>query len=211
MTYRQCARNAQPLLLAAGEARPALVEGVLHFLPKCGCLEALEDRTVELVPFPLPVQPQPRRDVLVDRHGRERIRLLEDHPDTAAHADRRQSVDVLLIQDDLPFRPRLRDRLVHPVQAADQGRLPASRRTDDRGHGVLLEIHGDVLDRKFRSIPGRESFGADLRRHGAHPETERRRTMTREVMLITSMMRTRMRDAPHAAWFWAVEGLSAKT
>ena len=70
-------------------------------------------------------------DVLVDRLG-ERIRLLEHHADAGAqlHHVQRGVVDVLPVDDDLAGDAAALDRVVHAVDAAQEGRLAAARRPD---------------------------------------------------------------------------------
>jgi hypothetical protein len=83
--------------------------------------------------------------VVVDRH-RERVRLLEDHADAAAEVDRVDAgaVDVLAVEEHLPLDPRARDEVVHAVEAAQERRLPAARRPDERGDVVPGDPDGDV-------------------------------------------------------------------
>ena len=92
------------------------------------------------------VQARAVRDVVVDRH-RERVRLLEDHPDAAAEVDGVDAgrVDVLAVERHEPFDPRAGDQVVHPVQAAQERGLAAAGRADERGDRVLLDGDGDVL------------------------------------------------------------------
>ena len=97
------------------------------------------------------VELQPRYDVVVDAHGREGIGLLEDHPDLAAGIGDAHTggVDVLTVQQDLTRDPCTDDQLMHPVERAQEGRLAASRGTDERhdlsgrheqGHPVQDEV-----------------------------------------------------------------------
>src|SRR5437762_780118 len=64
--HRERAGDAEPLLLPAGKAGPALIERVLHLVPEGGLLQALQDRHVEFLPLPHAVQSQSRCNVVVD-------------------------------------------------------------------------------------------------------------------------------------------------
>src|SRR5207302_11199596 len=99
-----------------------------------------------------------RRDVVEDRHRRERVRLLEDEADPPPDLDgiRARGVEVLAVQLDPARHPRARDDLVHPVDAADAGRLPAAGRADDRGHRAGNYGQIDVLEHLARTEPGVE-------------------------------------------------------
>jgi len=74
---------------------------------------------------------------------------LKDHPDPAPQGDHVKSriVDVLPVQDDLPRHPAGRDEVIHPVQAAQEGALAATRRPDESRHLMEQKIKGDVLQR----------------------------------------------------------------
>jgi hypothetical protein len=92
-------------------------------------------------------------DVLVDRH-RERRRLLEHHADLGA--DQRDVAlgreQVLAVHHDLALGALLWIERVHAVQGAQQRRLAAARRTDDRGDLVLGDVERDVLQREERPV-----------------------------------------------------------
>ena len=84
--------DAEPLLLAAGEAERAVLEPVLDLVPERRSAQRLLDPLVELV-----LQPEVARrpgDVVVDRL-RERVRFLEDHADPPPHLD---PVDVAAVE-----------------------------------------------------------------------------------------------------------------
>src|SRR5215475_2524543 len=111
------------------------------------------------------VQADAKRDVVVDGHGKRR-RLLKHHPDFGA-----QQVEVLLgcqdvvtVEQDLPLRALARIQVVHSVQRAQQGRLAASRRADERGHLFLRHIHADVLESLEVAVEEVEVTDAELGR-----------------------------------------------
>ena len=95
------------------------------------------------------VEVEPGGDVVVDRHRRERVRLLEDHPDQAADLDRVDpgAVDVLAVEGDLALDAGPRGQLVHAVERAQEGRLAAAGGADQRRHLVRLDRHRHVFDR----------------------------------------------------------------
>ena len=92
-------------------------------------------------------------DVLVDRL-RERIRLLENHADAGAQFDDvdRRIVDILLIERDLAGDAADVDRVVHAVQAAQEGRLAATGRADQRRDLALVDIKIDIEQRLFGTV-----------------------------------------------------------
>ena len=97
---RQRARDAQALLLAAGHPVGVALEPVLDLVPQRG---ALERRLDDLVHVALHAEhARAEGDVVVDRL-RERVRLLEHHPDQLAHLDGVDvvAVEVLAVEEDL--------------------------------------------------------------------------------------------------------------
>ena len=97
-------------------------------------------------PF-LPEQPRAEGDVVVDRL-RERVRLLEHHADALAdlHGVDVRRVEILPVIDDLPVHSRGRDQIVHPVQTADERRLAAARRADQRCDLAMRQLEVDARD-----------------------------------------------------------------
>src|SRR6202140_1218005 len=81
--HRHGAGDAEPLLLAAGQAETRSVELVLDLVPQRAAAQRLLDAAVHLGSGNLFVEPDAERDVLIDRH-RKRRRLLEHHADAGA-------------------------------------------------------------------------------------------------------------------------------
>src|SRR5580700_10748655 len=116
---RHGAGDAQPLLLAAGQAQSVGAELVLDLLPQRRAAQRGFDAAVELglrQPF---IEPDAECDVLVDRH-RKRRRLLEHHADARA-----QQVEVLLrrqnvaaFEHDFAGGALVRIKVVHAVEHA---------------------------------------------------------------------------------------------
>ena len=92
-------------------------------------------------------------DVVVDRL-RERVRLLEDHPDPAAHLDGigLRPVEVLAVVEDLAADLDVRHEVVHPVQAADERALAAPGRADHCGDQVLVDVERHAVDCEVRAV-----------------------------------------------------------
>ena len=148
---REAAGDAEPLLLAAGEAQSRLLQPVLDLVPERRLVQRPLDPLVEA-----PLEPEharPEGDVVVDRL-RERVRLLEDHPDPPPHLDRVDvvRVEVLAVVEDLAADSRARHEVVHAVEAADQRALAAAGRADEGGHGVLVHVEADALDRDVAAV-----------------------------------------------------------
>src|SRR4029079_701982 len=129
---------AQPLLLATGQRQPAFLELVLHLVPKRGLAQALFDVLVhadlETVDLHAPGH-------IVVNTLRERICLLEDHPDPPPDFDR---IYLAIIQIDamvenVTFHPRALDEVVHPVDAAKHGALAASRWADQGRNAIARD------------------------------------------------------------------------
>ena len=133
--YRQHACDAEALLLAPGEVERRRSQLVFHLVPERGAAEACLDDLIEFRPPPLPVQPGPVGDVVVDGHG-EGVGLLEDHPDLSAQLGEVDPVivDALPVDKHLSLDPRSFDLVVHAVEAPEEGRFPASGRSDQRGN-----------------------------------------------------------------------------
>ena len=81
----EAARDAEPLLLPAGEAVGARLQPVLHLVPERRLPERPLDALVQVALHAEHARAE--GDVVVDRL-RERVRLLEHHADALAHLDR---------------------------------------------------------------------------------------------------------------------------
>jgi hypothetical protein len=130
-------------------------EPVLDLVPQVRAAQrALDDLVEQVLLDPPAVELQARRDVVVDRHRRERVRRLEDHADLPPHAHRVGvgRVDVLIVEQDLALHARAHDQLVHAVQRPQEGRLPAAGGADQRRDLVRLQRDVDVLDRQERPV-----------------------------------------------------------
>ena len=159
---RQNAGDAEALLLAARKRQTGLAtEVVLDLVPQSCPLEAGLDQTVERPPVVLPAAARAVGDVLVDGH-RERVGALEDHADTASqlHDAYIRVHDVLAVEADLALDAGARDQVVHPVEAAQERRLAAAGRADQRQDRAGLDdkrdvAYGDLLAVKDGHVLGR--------------------------------------------------------
>src|ERR1700751_1871273 len=112
------------------------------------------------------VQLESGGDVVVDRHRRERVRLLKDHADAAPQLRRRSAVVGVKIADlYLAFDASFGRGFMHAVQAADEGGLAAARRPDQRGRVIGLNLEIDVMERLALAIPGIDVFDLDSDSH----------------------------------------------
>jgi len=99
-------------------------------------------------------QAKTRQHVVPDRHRREGVGLLEHHTDAPAQQDRVEvaAVDVRVRQAHGPAGPSVRDQLVHPVHAPEQGGLATARRPDDRRGPMLRDRHVDPEEDLLRAV-----------------------------------------------------------
>ncbi len=195
-------RDAQPLLLSAREAQRARAQLIFHFVPKRGRPQRALGR-LELLSA---TQSAARAGdgVVENRERRKRIRALKDHAD--APPDRHRidvtGVDVLTIEQHASLNARVECDFVNPVEAAQQRRLAAPRRTDQRSHRLTSEPDRNVADRFAiavicAQIVGREQLVANRRRRDAQLSSPRiaRRNIKRAPKLNTKTA-TIKRNAP---------------
>src|SRR4051794_17089344 len=101
---RDRAGDAETLLLTAGEAEGAVLEPVFYLVPEGGATQRFLHPLLEAAPE-AEVAGRPG-DVVVDRL-RERVRFLENHPDSPPHLDPVDvgAVDVVAVVEDLALNP----------------------------------------------------------------------------------------------------------
>ena len=140
---------------------PGSLEAVLDLLPEAGAAQRRLDLLVQVAAAGAG-QAQAGGDVVEDRHRRERVGLLEDHADRAAHGDDvdRGVVEVDVVEQHLALGARAGDLLVHAVDAAHHRRLAAAGRADDRGDLVGVEVEVDALDLLGGAVEGAQACAA---------------------------------------------------
>ncbi len=153
-------RDAQPLLLATGQAERARLQSVLDLVPQRRAAQRLLDALIQ----PRAHAEVARRpgDVVVDRL-RERIRLLEDHPDAPPHLDAvgLRPVEVVAVVEHLAGQGEPGDRVVHAVEAAQEGRLAAPGGTDDRRDQVAVDRQRHARHRRLVAVGDRDVAGIE--------------------------------------------------
>jgi hypothetical protein len=166
--HRDGAGDAQPLLLAAGQTGTGLVEAVLDLVPQVRPAQGLLDGLGEDLLVPHAVEAHPGRDVVEDRHRRERVGALEDHADGPADVHRVHlgGVEVVVVEHDAALDAAAGDDLVHAVQRPQEGRLAAAGRADEGRHGTGFHRHGHVLDGLEAAVVDVEVLDVDALGHG---------------------------------------------
>ena len=138
--HRDGARDAQALLLATGQAQTGLLELVLDLVPQGGAAQGILHQRIEFAAALHAGTARSVGDIVVDAHGK-RIGMLEHH----AHALAQQrgvviGVNVTAVELDGTLDTAVLHVIVHTVQAAQQGRLAAAGRPDERGDLTLGNI-----------------------------------------------------------------------
>src|SRR5215213_3758016 len=149
--HRQAARDAEPLLLAAGHAEGVCLQPVLDLVPQ---RRARQRPLHDVVHVALHTEhARAEGDVVVDRLG-ERIRLLEHHPDPFSHLDGIHvlPVQVLAVVEHAALHPCPGNEVVHAVQAADQCGLAAAGRPDQSRDLVAADVEGDLAHRGLAAV-----------------------------------------------------------
>ncbi len=148
--------DAQALLLAAGQAAAGGVEAVLDLVPQAAEPQAVLDEVVLVGAGRLGAgELQPGEHVVADRHRRERVGLLEHHADLATGVGELAvgCVDVLPVEQHLAGELRARHQLVHPVEGAQERRLAAAGRADQRGDPACLHRQRDPVEDQVVTEP----------------------------------------------------------
>ena len=150
MTSGACERahDGDTLLLAAGEHRGILIRFV-------GKADALKQRHGLCVGLRLRFEAQldgREGDVLLDRHMREEVEVLEHHAHLAAVE---VQVDLLAVEGDILEVNGAGGRLLEEVQAAQQRRFAAAGRADDAAHLALADLQVNVVQGHHFSRPTR--------------------------------------------------------
>ena len=159
------ARDAQALLLSARQTGAGAAQTVLHLIPQSGARQAGAHDVIELrAAARQAMDARTVSDVVVDRF-RERVRFLEHHADTGAQLRRVLAliVDVAAVELDRAGDARSGNRIVHAIEAAQEGRLAAPGRADHRQHLAARDVQGDILQRLLGAV---EDTHVAAREHG---------------------------------------------
>ena len=140
------ARDAQPLLLAAGKVEGGVVEPVPDLFPEVGLAERLFHQIIETTAAAHAAHPRAVVDILTDGHG-EGVRFLEDHADSFPQQFEIHpgSIDVLALDQDLALDADALDHVVHAVETTQKGRFATARRSDEGGDLVLGNFEVDLF------------------------------------------------------------------
>src|ERR1700730_15985749 len=163
--HRNGAGDAEPLLLAAGQAQARSVELVLDLVPQRTATQRLFDAAVHLGFGDLLIEADAEGDVFIDRH-RKRRRLLEHHADAGPQQIEIELgvENVGLVEHQLTGGALAGIEVVHPVEYPQQGRLAAAGRPDEGGDAMGAEREVDVLQRMVLAIVKIQASRGDLRR-----------------------------------------------
>ena len=74
--------------------------------------------------------------------------------------------DILAVECNLAFNAAILDTVVHTVKAAQQRRLSAARRPDERGDLLVTNLDAHVLERMMVAVKQVKAFNIDARRRG---------------------------------------------
>ena len=99
--------DAEPLLLATGQASAGRVQPIFHLVPQVRPAQRLFGELVEAFLLVCPLQFQSGDHVVANRHGGKGVWPLEHHPDDAAHSNRADllAVDVTAVEQHRSFDP----------------------------------------------------------------------------------------------------------
>src|SRR6056297_1255453 len=157
-------RDAQALLLATRKTGAGCIEPVLDLVPNGAPAQGPFDDVIELgLVAGHAVDLGAIGDVIVNRLGK-RVRLLEHHPDLGAQLHRVDAlvINVFAVDQDVSLDAADVDRVIHPVDAAQEGGLATSRRADEGRHGVVLDLDRHVLDRVVVTVIDLHVLGFDF-------------------------------------------------
>ena len=151
---RECAGDAQSLLLAAGETERVFAQAVFHLVPDGRAAQRLFDDLVELRAVFDAVRARAVGDVVVDAH-RERVRFLKDHADLAPQLVdiRAGGKNVLLAVAHIARDLHAGDEVVHAVERFEKRGLAAAGRPDERRDALFRNVHADIVQRLMVSVP----------------------------------------------------------
>src|SRR6185312_1942259 len=119
---------------------------VFHLFPQRRAPEALFHEIRCRLALQPPVDLRPIGDVF-EKRLRKWIRALEHHTNAPPDFGYIHVENVLAVERNFTFEPRVAESLVDPVQIAQKGGLTAARRPDERRDFVSGELEVDVMQR----------------------------------------------------------------
>ncbi len=160
-------------MLPTGECASWAVEAIAHLAPETSANQRLLHQRVLVVALETG-EFQSGEHVLLDAHGRERVRLLEHHADAHPHllGSCPGCVDVLSTEEDLSVERSTRDQLMHAVEHAQERRLPAAGWADEGSDLPLGHHEIDALEHQAIPEPGASSSGLESGRSGGRPSDD---------------------------------------
>src|SRR5258706_16289434 len=138
---------------------------VLHLVPQRSRFERALHHGIQFMTVADPVQPESSSHVVIDRHGRKRVGFLKDHPNPPTYADSWKRVHVHIRYADVALTARTRDRLMHAIQTAHEGRLATPGWADDRSRQARRDVHINAVQSLRGAEPSLQRLHADSNRH----------------------------------------------
>ena len=149
----QCPSDAEALLLPAGKSQRRVMDPVLNFIPKGRLSQTLFHALCNDHFILDAVNMQTIRHIIKDGL-RKGIRFLKHHADTPTDLNDiyRWCIDVPSIEEHFSLYPSDGDKVIHPIETAQQCALAASRWSDQGGDAVRRKVEGNVMKRPRRAI-----------------------------------------------------------
>ena len=150
---RDGTRNAQTLLLSAGQAHAALLQLVFHFDPERRFFQRPFDTLIHVVFGQVMVELDAKRDVVINGH-RERRGLLEYHAYLCAQLVKvLASVEnIVAVENNGTRGGLLRVELIHAVEGAQQGGFSTAGRTDEGRDLFFGDVQMDIFKRTVFAV-----------------------------------------------------------
>ena len=154
------------------------MEAVFYFVPERRATEAPLAHFFQHTPVALAVDAEGIDHVFEDAH-RKRVGLLEHHAHPLAKLDHidRGAVDRIAAEEDIAGHMRVAQEIVEAIDGAEQRRLAATARADQRGDFILGNPHRDFMERLLRPVPEAEvvhfQHGLFFREAAVKPRWER--------------------------------------
>ena len=151
-------------MLAAGKPGAGILQAILHLLEQTSALEAGDHDLLDLGFGRCEAVNARAVGHVLEHRLREGVGLLEHHAHACAQLHHIEAgiVDVGLVDLDLTGDAAARNGVIHTVDAAQEGRLAASRRPDEGHHALVGHVDVDVLQRVLVAVVDVDVAGGDL-------------------------------------------------